>query len=188
MSRFTVSIQYSHIQPTHTPNHFKSTGTHFNLYGLAPLVWLHSDDPFRPSDLLEHVQHTTPKLGQRPIQGLPQLDLDNLAILNDIEARERWQKVALSSNDELDVTFMPTWLHGTAPDEFGRTNNATACVVVLVEKTPRDLDAFFFYFYSYNQGPNITQVRDPLHSLINYSEKYKQELGGFHYGNHVGDW
>lgn len=183
-----VSVRYCHISRTHIPIHTNPTGVLCNIYGVAPLVWLHSDDPYRPSDLLEHVQHTTPKLDQRPIPDLSQLDLDNLDILNDIEARQRWQKVALSSNDELDVTAMPKWLYGTAPDESWRIHDATPCVVILVEKTSRDLDAFFFYFYSYNQGPNITQVRDPLNSLINYSEKYKQELGGFHYGNHVGDW
>ncbi|KAG8416406.1 hypothetical protein J3458_006994 [Metarhizium acridum] len=142
----------------------------------APLVWLHSEDPFRPADLLQHIRHTTPTANQKPISDLPDLDLDNLALLNNVSSGQ----VALTSND--DVTALPDWLFGQLPDESGRIVNATPCVVILVEQSPRDVDAFFFYFYSYDRGANITQVLEPLNRLIKDTEH------GMHFGDHVGDW
>ena len=126
--------------------------------------------------MLEHVRHTTPTVNQMPLSGLPELDLDNLAMLNEISSQE----VALSAKD--DPTTMPTWLLGETPDASGRIYNATPCVVVLVEKSSREIDAFFFYFYSFDRGANITQVLEPLDRLIEDTEH------GMHFGNHVGDW
>lgn len=139
-------------------------------------MWLHSDDPFRPSDLLEHIRHTTPAVNQSFVPDLPELNLDNLALLNNISS----ETVALTSND--DVTTLPAWLYGHDPDESGKIANATPCVVILVERSPRDVDAFFFYFYSYDRGANITQVVEPLNRLIEDTEH------GMHFGDHVGDW
>lgn len=141
----------------------------------APLVWLHSEDPFRPSDIFEHIRHTTPSIDQKPIPDLPKLDMDNLALLNDVSDQE----VALTSND--DITTMPHWLFGSTPDETGRISNATACAVILVERDARNVDVFYFYFYSFDRGANLTQVLDPLGSLVD-------DTDGMHYGNHVGDW
>ncbi|KAG6019414.1 hypothetical protein E4U40_007065, partial [Claviceps sp. LM458 group G5] len=125
----------------------------------APLVWLHSLDPFRPSDLLTHVRHTTPTIDQVPVPNLPSLTLDTLALLNGLNGT-----VALTSKD--DVTTLPSWLMGDVPDETGRTANATACVVILVDKGQDELDAFYFYFYSYDRGANLTQVVEPLNRLV----------------------
>lgn len=130
-----------------------------------------------PSDILAHIQHTSPRLHHEAIPDLPPLDLDNLEILN-----EFGEEVALTSND--DPTSYPAWLLGEAPDSTGLIHNSTPCVVILVEKSDVVIDAFYFYFYSYNEGPNITQVLEPLDSLI----KGKSFDNSKHYGNHVGDW
>ncbi|KAI9167821.1 vacuolar protein sorting-associated protein [Paramyrothecium foliicola] len=106
---------------------------------------------------------------------LPSLNLDNLAILNDIEGG----RVALTSNDN--VTSLPTWFLGEAPDNTAKISNATPCIVVLVDNGPLNLDAFYFYFYSYNRGPNISQVLEPIKSLVT-------DVGDMHVGDHVGDW
>ncbi|KAK1704431.1 hypothetical protein BDP67DRAFT_212852 [Colletotrichum lupini] len=143
----------------------------------APLIWLHSDDPFRPADILEHVRHTTPMVHMEPIRGLPQLDLDNLAMLNDY-----WNNGPVSLTANGDITSLPTWLFGETPDETGKLHNATSCVVITVDKGSGDLDAFYFYFYSYDQGANITQVLPPMNGLIEDTEH------GMHFGDHVGDW
>ncbi|KAG6015023.1 hypothetical protein E4U43_005876 [Claviceps pusilla] len=128
----------------------------------APLVWLHSLDPFRPSDLLTHVRHTTPMVDQKPLPDLPPMTLDNLALLNDRGA----VPVALTSND--DVTTLPSWLLGDVPDETGKTANATSCVVILVEKSPDQVDAFYFYFYS-------------EHNMVRF---YKGKPVGIYYSQH----
>lgn len=147
------------------------------MFNAAPLVWLHSDDPYMPSDLLTHIRHTTPVVNGAPIHDLSELGLDNLEALN-----EFGDQVSLTSDDDPD-TFHE-WLHGTEPDSAGQVHNATPCVVVLVEKTPTELDAFYFYFYSYNEGPNITQVLEPINQMVG-GEKAES---GMHFGNHVGDW
>lgn len=143
----------------------------------APLLLLHSEDPFRPSDIYTHIRHTTPKLNFEPINDLPPLNLDNIEILNGYG-----QGVALTSND--DVLDLPLWIVGELPDESGRIHNSTPCVVILVEKTPRDIDVFYFYFYSYDRGANISQVLEPLDSLFDLNDTQK----AMHYGDHVGDW
>lgn len=140
-------------------------------------MWLHSDDPFKPSDILTHIQHTTPHLDDDPIPDLPPLTLDNLDLLN-----EYGDQVALKANE--DPITHPQWAKGEAPDAAGRVRDATPCVVVLVDKNERDVDAFYFYFYSYNEGPNITQVLPPLNTYV-HGPKVDS---GMHFGNHVGDW
>ncbi|CAM1505985.1 Fc.00g116220.m01.CDS01, partial [Cosmosporella sp. VM-42] len=143
----------------------------------APLVWLHSDDPFMPSDLLTHIGHTTPMLDGQPIRDLPSLNLDNLEILNNYG-----DQVALTANE--DPTTYPAWLFGEAPDASGRVHNATPCVVIVVEKDQLVVDAFYFYFYSYDEGPNITQVLEPLDRLAGSGKA----ASGIPFGNHIGDW
>lgn len=143
-------------------------------------MWLHSDDPYKPSDLATHIKHTTPVLNGKPIPDLPSLDLDNLEILN--EHGKHGEHVALNSND--DPTDYPAWLYGEAPDSAGRIHNSTPCVVVLVEKSDLDVDAFYFYFYSYNEGGDITQVLPPMDWLVAGPEADS----GMHFGDHVGDW
>ncbi|KAK1450195.1 hypothetical protein CMEL01_07531 [Colletotrichum melonis] len=112
-----------------------------------------------------------------PIRGLPQLDLDNLAMLNGY-----WNNGPVSLTANGDITSLPTWLFGETPDETGKLHNATSCVVITVDKGSGDLDAFYFYFYSYDQGANITQVLPPMNGLIEDTEH------GMHFGDHVGDW
>ncbi|KAK2000733.1 hypothetical protein LX36DRAFT_668474 [Colletotrichum falcatum] len=143
----------------------------------APLLWLHSDDRYMPSDLLAHIHHTSPALDGKPLPDLPPLDLDNLEILNDFG-----DAVALTSND--DPTTYPPWLLGTPPDSDGTVRDATPCVVILVDKNERDVDAFYFYFYSYNEGPNITQVLEPFNHVV----KGEKAASGMHFGDHIGDW
>ncbi|KDN71289.1 putative vacuolar protein sorting-associated protein 62 [Colletotrichum sublineola] len=143
----------------------------------APLLWLHSDDRYMPSDLLAHIRHTSPVLDGKPVPDLPPLDLDNLEILN-----EFGDEVALTSDD--DPTTYPAWLFGAPPDPDGRVRDATPCVVILVDKNERDVDAFYFYFYSYNEGPNITQVLEPFNHVVG-GEK---AASGMHFGDHIGDW
>lgn len=117
----------------------------------------------------------------KSITGLPELDLDNLALLND--KTDGPGKVALTSIDE--PTGLPAWFFGKTPDEAGILHNATACVVILVksEERPSDVDAFYFYFYSFNRGLNITQVLPPIRGLI---EDGLQD--GMNFGDRVGDW
>lgn len=117
-----------------------------------------------------------------PLDGLPELDLDNLALLND--RGPDGSPVALTAASG-EVTHLPAWLLGETPDETGTLHNATACVVILVEFEGEsgDLGAFYFYFYSYNRGANITQVLEPIKGMLEGDVE-----PGMHFGDHVGDW
>ena len=117
---------------------------------------------------------------RKPISGLPELDLDNLALLNEKSDKD---PVALTAND--DVMDPPPWFFGTVPDESGKLRNATPCVVILVEPEAGsgDTDAFYFYFYSYDRGPNINQVLPPIKGLLEGKVD-----PGMNFGDHVGDW
>jgi hypothetical protein len=144
----------------------------------APLVHLHSEDPFRPSDILQHIRHTTPRLDFEVVRGnLTALDLDNLEVLNEIN-----KDVALTSND--DPMQMPDWILGELPDDTGRINASTPCVVICAEKTPREIDVYYFYFYSYDRGGNISQVLEPLNTWFEMNDTEKH----MNFGDHVGDW
>ena len=130
---------------------------------------------------MAHIRHTTPALNQIPISHVPALSLGNLAVLNEFSGSSPpGGDVSLTSKD--DVTTLPAWLMGETPDPSGKTLTAVPCVVIVVEQTPRQVDAFYFYFYSYDRGPNLTQVVEPLNRLVEDTEN------GMHFGDHVGDW
>jgi hypothetical protein len=149
----------------------------------APLVWLHSEEPYMPSDIGRHVLETAPRINFEPItDALPLLNLDNLSVLN--KYGKDGKNVFLTAVD--DISKYPKWIFGEVPDESGALQNSTACVVVAVEhdlpSKQHIVDVFYFYFYSWNEGGDITQVLPPLNQLFPDSKP------GDHFGNHLGDW
>ena len=153
----------------------------------APLVHLYSEENFWPCDIAEHLLHLTPELDYTPIQAPSQLmNLTNLNHLNDYDDGRH---VYLTSVDN--VEERPDWLGGekNIPDDFGeegpsrkvgfwpmrKTVPSTSyggrsdapAVLITLDKGHGVVDAFWFYFYSYNLGNKVLNVR---------------------FGNHVGDW
>jgi len=148
----------------------------------APLVHLYSEEQFWPCDIAEHLFHVTPELNYTPIQGrLQNSDLTNLDQLNEFE---KGRYVYLTSNDN--VEERPDWLGGqkNIPDDFDEDKGADGhkskigkqgkggrshapAVLVTINKGNGIVDAFWFYFYSYNLGNVVLNIR---------------------FGNHVGDW
>jgi len=110
-----------------------------------------------------HVASTHPTLNFTAIEGAPDhLTLDNLNGLNELGGED----VCLTSTATL--TVLPKYLHGHAPNKNTlQTENAVSCVVALVNKEEGILDAFYMYFYTFNEGPNAL---------------------GHRVGNHLGDW
>jgi hypothetical protein len=128
----------------------------------APIVWLYSKEEYLPSDLAAQLTHTRPEKDGKPITGhASPLTLENLDTLNDGGK----QDVYLTSND--DFTKDPAWLKGVRPDANGKTNGAVSCCIVVNDKGADVVDAFYCYFYAYNQGQII----------------FGKELG-----DHLGDW
>ncbi|KAL9001853.1 MAG: hypothetical protein Q9188_005191 [Gyalolechia gomerana] len=128
----------------------------------APKVWLQSQDPYFPSDIGAQLVHTKPEVNFNVVNGAPNpLALDNLASLNALGGGS----IYLTSVD--DITTNPPWLNGVKPDGNGKTNGATSCTVVVNDRGSGNVDAFYFYFYAFNEGNTV----------------FGQEIG-----DHVGDW
>ena len=91
-----------------------------------------------------------PQVDFKPVDGAPNpLSLSNLDQLN----AKGGTNVYLTSVD--DVTKNPPWLTGVKPDASGKTNGATTSVVVVNTHADGIVDAFYFYFYSFNLGNKV---------------------------------
>lgn len=157
----------------------------------APLVHLFSGEQFWPCDIAEHLEHVTPYLNYTPIGASSRsFNLTNLVKLNEYN---NGRFVYLKSDDN--VEERPDWLGGekNIPDEteksFGNVPGSTLrtqrpltkgdggqvhggrsdapAVLVVVDKGNGIVDAFWFFFYSYNLGNLVFNIR---------------------FGNHIGDW
>jgi hypothetical protein len=124
----------------------------------------------------EHLEHTTPHINYKPVEEKYRYPtIDNLEQLNSLG------KIYLQSND--DPESYPPWLGGedNIPDDFiirgkshpgkvriknGPHRSNAPAILVVVDKGEY-LDAFWFFFYSFNLGNQVLGVR---------------------FGNHVGDW
>ncbi|KAF8534509.1 hypothetical protein BDD12DRAFT_756105, partial [Trichophaea hybrida] len=133
---------------------------------IAPYVYLHSEERFMPGDIGEHLMHTTPYLNYTPITShtAQHLRLSNLDDLN-----EFGKHVYLTSDD--DPSYPPSWLRGdrNVPSGFGDDVGLSSApgLIIWTEKAGGVVDAFYFYFYSFNLGNTVA---------------------GWRFGNHVGDW
>ncbi|KIW07489.1 hypothetical protein, variant [Verruconis gallopava] len=132
----------------------------------APLVYMDPTEKYMPADLATHLAHCTPMGNNRAaLANLPSpLTLDNLDLLNAFSS-DKGKSVYLTSND--DFTKNPPWILGTTPDANGKTENAISSVVIVADKGNGLVDAFYFYFNSFDDGGIVLD----------------QNLG-----NHVGDW
>ena len=169
------------------PNVMKNTPQYVLDY--APYVYLHKDEQFWPCTMEEHLRHTTPALNYTPVEKDELQVAPSLTNLDQLNAFERGRYVFLTSND--DVEDRPEWLIGAKniPEDFtppmtkrrwfgmgskskdkgkgtGGRSSAPA-ILITVDKGNGIVDAFWFFFYSYNLGNTVLSIR---------------------WGNHVGDW
>lgn len=115
-----------------------------------------------PSDIGNQVAHTVPKIKGIVVANAPSpLTLDNLDQLNALGGKDVW----LTSREG--IIAYPKWFNGVAPDGNRKTNDAITCAIITVDKGSGVLDAFYFYFYAFNQGNKVL---------------------GLEFGDHVGDW
>lgn len=149
----------------------------------APVIHLFSREQYWPSDMVEHLEHTSPLVNFTAAEpGRAKRTLHDLAGLN-----QYGRQVFLTSDD--DIESEPAWLGSAynrpsspghsrplrgplgngrlaSDDSAGGQSNAPA-VLICVPKEDGVVDAFWFFFYSYNLGNKVL---------------------GAHFGNHVGDW
>lgn len=131
----------------------------------APKIWLHSQDPYRPTDIHTFVQRTRPQINFAPLEGVSQpLDLNNLDTLNGFGPNEG-RDVHLTSVD--DITQDPDWIKGSTPDASGVINGQITGAIVFHDRGGGVTDAFYFCFWAFNRGNTVF---------------------GFEIGSHFGDW
>ncbi|KAI1926336.1 hypothetical protein LOZ65_002567 [Ophidiomyces ophidiicola] len=128
----------------------------------APLIWIHSEDSYKPSDIGAQIANTIPQVNFQAIPGISlPLTLNDLDALNSKGSTE----VFLTSKEG--IRALPPWFKGVRPNRDGKTEGAISCAIVVTEREAGVLDAFYFYFYAYNRGTTVF---------------------GVEFGNHVGDW
>jgi hypothetical protein len=111
----------------------------------APLVWLHSQETYMPSDIQQQLDHTKPKVNWTVVAGAQSpLDLDNLDSLNSLGNTS----VYLTSSEGIDASPEPAWFRGIIPDLEGRIGDGTGSAIVVVNRGNGTVDAFYFYFYA----------------------------------------
>ncbi|RKF56435.1 putative vacuolar protein sorting-associated protein TDA6 [Golovinomyces cichoracearum] len=129
----------------------------------APVVFLDKEEKFFPSDIAKHIENTAPFITLNAVDPPPAVTVDNLETLNTLG--NQGDDIFLTSKEL--VKDNPAFLAGTKPDDTGATVGATSCVTIVSDHGDGTVDAFYMYFFSYNQGTTIL-----FHEL----------------GDHVGDW
>lgn len=131
----------------------------------APMVYLYTSDPYRPSDIGNQLVHTTPELNFTSMKDVPSpMTLDNLNDLNNLDG-DNGTYVYLTSKDN--VADNPAWLNGVKPNSKGKTSGASSCAIIVTDHGGGMVDAFYMYFYAFNFGGVYL---------------------GQTFGDHVGDW
>ncbi|KAI1623705.1 hypothetical protein EDD37DRAFT_609915 [Exophiala viscosa] len=133
----------------------------------APVAYLDSTEIYFPSDIGAQTTHTKPEDSNgtvlTPPAPLTLSNLDNLNAFNDSGTG-----VYLTSDEGIEA--LPPWCRGVQPESNGTTPGIVPMAVVTVSKPNDTLDAFYFYFYAYNQG----------NWVFNDS--------ALEFGDHLGDW
>ncbi|GIZ38057.1 hypothetical protein CKM354_000148300 [Cercospora kikuchii] len=141
----------------------------------APIFRLHSAELYMPSDISTHIANTSPYLNRTslsPTSYPNTLTLSNLDQLNTIPNSNSGKDIYLTSTSDPTTSPRPAYLYGTSPDPVTHsTPNTTASTIITVLKPNSTLDAFYFTFYSFNDGGRYPSFA-PILNI----------------GNHVGDW
>lgn len=110
----------------------------------APLIWIHSQDPYNPGDIGGFLDHVIPQIDHATIENYPcPLTLDNLNALNGLGG----DKIFLTSKEG--IRALPSWFEGTKPNAQGKTEGAVSSVIVTTDRGEGAVDAYYFYWYPY---------------------------------------
>jgi len=132
----------------------------------APIVYMDTAEAYFPSDIGAQLTNTQPQINFSPISNAPSpLTVNNVDRLNSFG--NSGSDVYLSTTVDITKSPSPKWLEGIVPDSTGKTNSATTAAIIITDHGSGNVDAFYMYFYAYNQGNVVLG----------------QELG-----DHIGDW
>lgn len=144
------------------------------VFEYAPYVHLYSGENFWPCDIADHLVHTTPRLNFTAIDGM-----ENDRTVDNLDELNKFGRATYLQSDD-NVEERPDWLggavnipsdskEGSSPKNGSKPGgySSAPAVLVVIPKDDGIIDAFWFYFYSYNLGNKVLGTR---------------------FGNHVGDW
>lgn len=126
----------------------------------APISHLYSEEQWWPSDISTHLQHVTPEDGFTTVAS--SVTFANISTLG--------SDIFLTSKDDPLASPQASWLLGNGqPDATGFTT--APATIIAVEKPGGILDAFYFYFYSFNeaQASSILAPVSDLRTNISYT-------------------
>lgn len=117
----------------------------------APLSYLHSQESFQPADIANHLTHLQPEIDRSATAS--SVTFGTIGSLS--------SSTYLTSLD--DVDDRPSWLSGVKPDSTGATSSPAT--IIAVEKSGGIVDAFYFYFYSYDHA-TVSSLLCPMYVLF----------------------
>ncbi|OBZ79234.1 putative vacuolar protein sorting-associated protein TDA6 [Grifola frondosa] len=121
----------------------------------APISHLWSEESWWPSDIAVHLTHV-----------VPEVDFDDVASsVTFTTISTLASDVFLTSKD--DVLTQPAWMTSAVNEPDSNGHSGAPATIICVEKEGGILDAFFFYFYSFNSGGKVLDIE---------------------FGDHIGDW
>ncbi|KAF7795633.1 hypothetical protein EIP86_006798 [Pleurotus ostreatoroseus] len=123
----------------------------------APISHLFSGEAHFPSDVATHLQHVFPAANFTPVA--PSVTFANIS-----SPALAGSDIFLTSKDNPLANPQASFFNGVEPDSTGFTT--APATIIAVEKPGGIVDAFYFYFYSYDHGTFL----------------------GITVGDHVGDW
>ena len=107
----------------------------------APLSYLHSDEQYWPSDVKYHLTKVIPEVGFKAMGRTPTLQtLSTLA-----------SNVYLTASGEDVLTHDSDFFYSNSGKPINGVSGKPGTIIV-VSKPGRITDAFYFYFYSWNEG------------------------------------
>ena len=104
----------------------------------APLSHLFSNESYFPADVASHLTHVQPEVNMSATAS--SVAFSTIGSLGG--------DVYLTSKD--DIEDLPPWLNGVKPDSTGLTS--APATIIAVQKPGGIVDAFYFYFYSYDHA------------------------------------
>lgn len=130
----------------------------------APLVHLYSEERYLPYDVQEYVTNFHVRYENGSIVPGTENDM-NIHKLSELKDSHL---LYLTANSDFDSD--PDWITGidNKPNLINGEIKDAPATLIIVDKGNGWVDAFWFYFYSFNLGPFV--------------------MGQGPYGNHVGDW
>ncbi|KNZ61948.1 hypothetical protein VP01_132g1 [Puccinia sorghi] len=144
----------------------------------GPLVHLNTNEPFWPASIEEHLRHTVLKVpaGTAPSTPIPQKEEDPCAIL----ARPQFNHERCFLTAAHDVRPNPL-LHPWLVSSNGKPgqdlkSSISPAFLILVDKSaitgvPNTIDAFWFFFYSFNLGPTVANIHFGNHIVFISSDQ-----------------